>query len=159
MYYDFYWKAPDDPSGIAGYAYVIDTNAATTPATVNLSAGERFVSTKLLNKGSYFLHIRAIDTLYNVSPVTHLPFHIKPVALVRKKIVKRKGAGKISEKISRMVYNTRSFDAFYDYLRKAENKIEANDYIYARKYLNLASVIKPNRMETFLLLQTIQKQV
>jgi hypothetical protein len=168
-YYDFAWKIPDDPSGISGYSYIIDDKPDTLPVIVNLSAQERFVSTKHLKKeGDYFLHIKVIDGIGNSGPVEHIVFSTGKVS--EKTIFARINESTSQSKINKAIefinselslsndYEKGSYLALLNYYKEVEKNIMEKNYSLARKNLNRCILIDPFRMETALYLQLIKKE-
>ncbi|MFC1504087.1 hypothetical protein ACFL6D_01580 [Spirochaetota bacterium] len=150
IFADFIWESPEDPSGIAGYAYSIDAYAYTIPGVVNLSSKDRYISSYHLGLGSYYLHLITIDTLGNMSSVVHAPFLIKrlpPPKPFQKSTYKRREAP------AGLSYNN-----YIQYITKAEEHILKKDFYAAKKHINLASIISAQRIESCVLAQLIEKK-
>ncbi len=77
---DLSWSPPDDPAGIAGYAFTLDhspvgalpqrLDSASTHATVMIPAD-----------GDWYFLIRALDNAGNVGPAAAVPLHLDSVPL------------------------------------------------------------------------------
>jgi hypothetical protein len=158
VYPQLYWEEPDDPSGIAGYAYAINKLAKYNPETVNLSADERYVPTKHISTGNYVFHIRAIDNFFNVGPTVHVPFEIKPYTSEKRAITVPVAVAVVETNEEIETYDSAPYEVYQNYMNIAREKYNEGNMLYARKYLNLATVILPNRLETFILLQAISKR-
>ncbi|MDH4262941.1 MAG: hypothetical protein OEV78_07855 [Spirochaetia bacterium] len=70
------WKVENEPSGIAGYAYLIDTREESIPDFYNLGGDSRNLFKKGLSGGNYFFHIKYKDKAGNESAVFNYPFSI-----------------------------------------------------------------------------------
>lgn len=68
---NIYWKKPSDPSGIAGYATLIDRNPETNPSIQNLRYDVTSTLVTGLDDGVTYFHIRAIDGAGNMSRTVH----------------------------------------------------------------------------------------
>ncbi|MBI4978350.1 MAG: hypothetical protein HZC28_12795 [Spirochaetes bacterium] len=176
-YYDIVWDEPDDPSGISGYAFVIDTIERTVPDVKNLYPADLSVGTKDYSNGRYVFHIVSIDTLGNRSPAAHCPFTMPampvfipepPIAAVQtvKRIpAPRSKAPPASATIPKRTaelppapavdIESRRLDAFIAYISAANGAIRAKDYFTAEKNIALAALIYPERPEVYVLLQSI----
>jgi PKD repeat protein len=66
----FTWTDPLDISGIAGYSYVLDQGALTTPDTVSEPPGNSRMYSGLAD-GEWYFHLRAVDTAGNWGPASH----------------------------------------------------------------------------------------
>jgi hypothetical protein len=65
----FEWKTTDDPSGILGYATVLDQTPGTLPPeTINTMQAALPAAG---NVGVWYLHVRACDQANNWGPVRH----------------------------------------------------------------------------------------
>ncbi len=62
----FRWAAPSDPSGIVAYSYRLDQNAAGQAATRRRSIDTK-VSLRVVQQGTYYFHVRALDGAGNWS--------------------------------------------------------------------------------------------
>lgn len=76
----FSWKLPKDPSGVDGFAYVIDTKAKSDPLIFNLSAKKRSVFFENMLGNKYFFHIRYRDKAGNISRVYSKGFVVDSTA-------------------------------------------------------------------------------
>ncbi len=76
------WSAgTDSGSGVAGYSYVWDTSAATTPDTSVETTGLSYTSPSLSDGTSYYFHVRTVDNAGNASAAVHRgPFWIDRTA-------------------------------------------------------------------------------
>ncbi|MHB8706446.1 MAG: OmpL47-type beta-barrel domain-containing protein, partial [Coriobacteriia bacterium] len=74
----FAWSATD-PSGIAGYSYVLDQSPGTNPTTATSNPA---TTTSFTDKadGTWYMHVRAVDTLGNWGTALHLQVNIDTVA-------------------------------------------------------------------------------
>ena len=149
------WDLPDDPSGIIGYGYVIDQRPSTTPSIINLPENERMITTRFLDVGNYFFHIVAVDSLNNVSEVTHTPFAVEDrdnaVGFNIKKIF-------VEEELTQLdISDEMAYPTYKEYIEKAHALIVKNKYHLARNYINLASIINPSRIESYVMLQLIDR--
>ena len=70
------WKIENEPSGIAGYAYLLDTRKDSMPDFYNLGGDSKSIFKKGLSGGNYFFHIKYKDKAGNESAVYHYPFSI-----------------------------------------------------------------------------------
>ena len=72
----FRWAAPVDPSGIAGYSWVLDAAADTVPPEkiTGLELSAQFAD---LEPGHHVFHVRAWDGAGNWSAPTHVPFDLQ----------------------------------------------------------------------------------
>ncbi|MGB4593307.1 MAG: cell wall-binding repeat-containing protein, partial [Coriobacteriia bacterium] len=70
----FSWGA-SDPSGVAGYSYVLDQLLTTTPDTTSEGAA---TTTSFTDKadGTWYFHVRAVDSLGNWGDTSHLAVKI-----------------------------------------------------------------------------------
>ncbi|MDO8950766.1 MAG: cell wall-binding repeat-containing protein [Actinomycetota bacterium] len=70
----FAWSATD-PGGVAGYSYLLDEVSSTVPPETNLGSAE---ATSLANitDGTWYFHIRAVDSGGNWSGASVLPVNI-----------------------------------------------------------------------------------
>ncbi len=57
--FDASWEEPADPSGVAGYAVLVDASATTIP-TATVTQTERAFATPT-QEGTWYLHVRAVD--------------------------------------------------------------------------------------------------
>jgi len=74
----FNWSEPDDPSGIAGYSFVLDQTADTTPdETIDIT--ERTKSYTDVADGIWYFHVRAVDGAGNWGPADHYRVKIRTV--------------------------------------------------------------------------------
>jgi len=75
----FTWTTPSDPSGIAGYSYVLDQAAATNPDTIVDTSGN---SASFTNKpdGVWYFHVRARDDAGNWGPPGHYTVRVDTTA-------------------------------------------------------------------------------
>lgn len=64
------WASSDAVSGIAGYSYVLDTAATTTPDTMQDTASTS-VSLSSVSDGLHYFHVRAKDNAGNWGPASH----------------------------------------------------------------------------------------
>ncbi|MDO9108597.1 MAG: M6 family metalloprotease domain-containing protein [Coriobacteriia bacterium] len=64
------WSSSDAGSGVSGYSYVLDTNASTTPDTVQDSTWSSFTYSSL-GDGTRYFHVRVCDNAGNWGPVSH----------------------------------------------------------------------------------------
>lgn len=165
---EFQWKAPQDPAGIAGYAYIIDRRRNTAPRIMNASPLERRISTLGLGPGEYWMHLSAVDQLANISKPLHVAFKIYPekgktgpvVTKVKKKkpvyvkITKRK---KSTVKIAQPVkddlpnHSVLAFIKYQGYIKSAHAALESGEHSHARRYLNRASLIFPQGADLYAL--------
>jgi len=67
-----------DPTGITGYAWCVDKNAATLPAKVR--GTEPRAVLEGLEAGKWFFHLRVRDGAGNWSAPTHFPLVVAPPA-------------------------------------------------------------------------------
>ncbi len=72
----FRWAAPSDPSGIAGYSWVLDAAADTVPPEKISGSGLSAQFTDL-EPGRHVFHLRACDGAGNWGPPTHVPFDLR----------------------------------------------------------------------------------
>ncbi|GEM_PF-1877506 len=72
----FSWKAPKDPSGVQGYAYLVDKSAGTNPDLYNLPGTKTGLSIDYMEPGIYYLHLRYMDKAGNESETSHYNFII-----------------------------------------------------------------------------------
>jgi len=70
------WKIEDEPSGIAGYAYLLDNRSDSNPDFYNLGGDSGSLFKKGLQGGNYFFHLKYKDRAGNESRVYHYPFSI-----------------------------------------------------------------------------------
>jgi hypothetical protein len=164
----FFIESTPDPAGMLGYAYQIDTVPDTRPDIINMSDGDDSIGTQDLPVGKYYLHIAAVDKLNNVSPVVHLPFSVTVKSNTYSKNPENENKDPNSALIvvtgdavreagtSARIENVRNADAvrvYYEHIKKAVHHIDKNDYFSARKYLNLAALIDPDRIDHFILIE------
>jgi len=71
----FTWTEPEDPSGIAGYSYVLDREPSTLPDTT-IDTTERTKSYEDLPDGTWYFHVRAVDGAGNWGPAGHYRINI-----------------------------------------------------------------------------------
>lgn len=64
------WSSSDAGSGVMGYSYVLDTNASTTPDTVQDSTWSSLTYSSLAD-GAHYFHVRVCDSAGNWGPVAH----------------------------------------------------------------------------------------
>jgi len=74
----FNWTEPDDPSGIAGYSFVLDQTANTTPDET-IDTTERTKSYTDITDGIWYFHVRAQDGAGNWGPASHYRVKIRTV--------------------------------------------------------------------------------
>jgi len=74
----FNWTEPDDPSGIAGYSFVLDQTADTIPDET-IDTTERTKSYTDVADGIWYFHIRAQDGAGNWGPASHYRIKIRTV--------------------------------------------------------------------------------
>lgn len=67
------WKEPDDISGIAGYATILNDQKYFDPTVQNIDAGATSTNVPFLRDGISYFHIRAIDKAGNYSRTIHYP--------------------------------------------------------------------------------------
>jgi hypothetical protein len=69
-------------SGVAGFSYVWNSNATTTPdASIEEAAGSVSFTSPALDEGSHYLHLRTVDGAGNAAGVVHLgPFKLDATA-------------------------------------------------------------------------------
>src|SRR3989442_6176366 len=67
--------APADPSGIAGYSYRLDTDRHGQAHKVVRTQAQQ-VSLGGLDTGTYYFHVRAVDSVGNWGPSATFPVHI-----------------------------------------------------------------------------------
>ena len=76
---DVSWTAATDTggSGVAGYSYLFDTSATTTPDTTSDGAGTTATSGAQSDGNSIYFHVRAVDSVSNWGTAIHLgPFYV-----------------------------------------------------------------------------------
>ena len=66
----FTWTTPADASGIAGYSYLLDTSATTTPDTTIDTSGNSKSYSNIAN-GTWHFHVRARDNAGNWGTANH----------------------------------------------------------------------------------------
>jgi len=71
----FEWTTPDDPSGIAGYSYVLDQSSSTTPDTTIDTTGNSKSYTNV-DDGIFWFHVRAQDNADNWGAADHFKVQI-----------------------------------------------------------------------------------
>lgn len=71
----FAWAAPADPSGIRGYAWVLD-NADDTVPPETITGTQTHAQFRDLAPGHWCFHVRACDGAGNWGPATHVPFDL-----------------------------------------------------------------------------------
>lgn len=71
-----------DPTGIAGYRYVFDTNPETQPKPEDAGADARIAVPPVPASGLYYLHLMAQDGAGNWSAAQHYPYYAEGVILV-----------------------------------------------------------------------------
>ena len=71
----FEWTIPDDPSGIAGYSYVLDQSSSTTPDTTIDTTGNSKSYTNV-DDGIFWFHVRAQDNADNWGAADHFKVQI-----------------------------------------------------------------------------------
>ena len=74
----FNWTKPDDPSGIAGYSFILDQKATTVPDTT-IDTTERTKSYTDVADGTWYFHVRAVDGAGNWGPASHYKIKIRTV--------------------------------------------------------------------------------
>ena len=74
----FNWSEPDDPSGIAGYSFVLDQTADTTPDET-IDTTECTKSYTDVADGIWYFHVRAVDGAGNWGPADHYRVKIRTV--------------------------------------------------------------------------------
>jgi len=75
----FTWASADPGSGIAGYSYVLDSSASTTPDTAqDTTSGSATVSA--ISDGLRYFHVRAVDHAGNWGPASHRAVRVDRVA-------------------------------------------------------------------------------
>ena len=67
---NFSWSSADGGSGIAGYSYVLDSSASTTPDTTQDTAASS-ASLSSIADGVRYFHVRAVDNAGNWGPAAH----------------------------------------------------------------------------------------
>jgi hypothetical protein len=67
---EFAWQPPGDPSGIAGYAVVVDQNSNTQPAETVTQRESRHVR-KDVKAGTWYIHVRAVNGAGKWSGTSH----------------------------------------------------------------------------------------
>lgn len=67
------WKPVDDPSGIEGYAMIVNREPYFDPTVVNLDSSATSASAPFLTDGISYFHIRAVDKAGNYSRTIHYP--------------------------------------------------------------------------------------
>ncbi len=72
----FSWKLPNDPSGVQGYAFLVDKSAGTNPDLYNLPGTKTGLSIDYMEPGVYYLHLRYMDKAGNESETSHYNFII-----------------------------------------------------------------------------------
>ncbi|OHA67702.1 MAG: hypothetical protein A3C82_00365 [Candidatus Wildermuthbacteria bacterium RIFCSPHIGHO2_02_FULL_47_12] len=80
---DVSWTAATDTggSGVAGYSYLFDTSATTTPDTTSDGAGTSTTSGAQSDGNSMYFHVRAADNAENWGSASHLgPFYVDTTA-------------------------------------------------------------------------------
>jgi hypothetical protein len=75
------WKVEEDPSGIRGFAYILDMIPDSQPDIENLSGDILGKSFNSLADGTWYFHIRAIDGAGNWSDTSHFRFVINTAPL------------------------------------------------------------------------------
>ncbi len=60
----FHWAAPDDPAGLAGYSYRLDTDPH-GEARKTVKTQEQVITLFGLGTGTYYFHVRALDAAGN----------------------------------------------------------------------------------------------
>ncbi len=71
----FQWTPPSDPSGIAGYSWVLDAADDTVPPE-QISGSDIRAEFADLAPGHYCFHLRACDRAGNWGPAAHVPFDL-----------------------------------------------------------------------------------
>lgn len=71
----FAWQGNDTGSGVAGYSYRLDTDAAGVPRS-EIRTAATSVTLQGLNTGTYYFHIRALDHAGNWGSSTTIPVHL-----------------------------------------------------------------------------------
>jgi TGF-beta propeptide len=64
------WTAPNDPSGIAGYSFLMDQSDSTVPPTISAGPGTSTMFSDRTEGQSWF-HVRAVDGAGNWGATTH----------------------------------------------------------------------------------------
>ena len=72
---DFDWTIPGGPAPIVGYSYVLDQNTGTTPDTIYDTTGLS-ASYVGISDGTWFFHVRALDSAGNWGPAGHYQINI-----------------------------------------------------------------------------------
>ncbi|MBN2436923.1 MAG: exo-alpha-sialidase [Spirochaetes bacterium] len=67
------WKTVNDPSGLEGYAMIVNREPYFDPTVVNLDASSNSASAPFLTDGISYFHIRAVDKAGNYSRTIHYP--------------------------------------------------------------------------------------
>ncbi len=80
------WKKPQDESGIAGYAVIINKDPNFNPTVQNYEAGIFTTRTPSLDDGVNYFHIRAIDNAGNFSRTIHYPLLVSSTPLMMPQI-------------------------------------------------------------------------
>ncbi len=75
------WKTAPDPSGIRGYAYMLDMMPLSTPDIENVSADISGKTFNSIGDGVWYFHIRSIDQANNWSDTTHFRFIVNTIPL------------------------------------------------------------------------------
>ncbi|HMB01082.1 MAG TPA: hypothetical protein VKS21_08865 [Spirochaetota bacterium] len=163
FYPRFSWREPDDPSRIAAYASIIDRDKNTVPLYVNHSQKERYKEAANIEPGRYYFHLRAVDNLRNFSKTRHIPFTVytkkKPKRLPREER-ERLAMLRLQEEMEKQeaLRKKLAYPVYLDYIKKAMTSVKQKEYFLAEENINLAAVILPERIESYILLQNIEKK-
>ncbi|HBE04312.1 MAG: hypothetical protein A2096_13240 [Spirochaetes bacterium GWF1_41_5] len=140
LYPQFFWETPPDPSGIAGYASLIDQNPSSVPAIINIDRDERFISAQYYNPGGYFLHIRSVDTLGNASQPVHIAFRVDEYV---SRIAGLKPSGRAPLRPAETTVPREAATRYTEYIRQAQIHFRQGNMAAAKRFINLASLIIP----------------
>lgn len=75
------WEKPQDESGIAGYAVIVNKDPYFNPTVQNIEANIRTTRAPFLEDGVNYFHIRAIDGAGNYSRTVHFPLLVSSTSL------------------------------------------------------------------------------
>lgn len=106
----FYWTHPKDPSGIQGYAYIIDKKPKTKPTLLNLSSLKKNLRIDYMKSGNYYLHINYKDKADNSSKTSHYNFIIDAGAPSAPDISSPSHKERVGSKKTTVIFNFLSKD-------------------------------------------------
>ncbi|MDH4200873.1 MAG: hypothetical protein OEV66_10915 [Spirochaetia bacterium] len=92
------WRIFSEPSGINGYAYLLDSRPDSAPDFYNLNGNANSITKKGLPGGNYYFHLRYKDKAGNESPVYTYAFSIDTANPVLAEIKSSTHAENIPEK-------------------------------------------------------------